>query len=191
VASYIDILTGKVVAGRRVAIIGAGGIGFDVADYLTHAHHDSSPRVSSPSDNGKSILSPKVDKAAVNTFLQTWGIDSDIGAPGGLLQSASPPESARQVYLLQRKSGKLGGGLGKTTGMWHVVVLLFAGTLSHQELYREYINTCTIGWIHRTTMKMRKVTELSGCKYVEVNDSGLVIEQGGARKVIDVSCEYC
>lgn len=156
VASYIDILTGKVVAGRRVAIIGAGGIGFDVADYLSHGHHESSPRVSSPTDNGKSVLSPKVDKAAVDTFLQTWGIDSDIRAPGGLLQTASPPESARQIYLLQRKGGKLGGGLGKTTG-----------------------------WIHRTTMKMRKVNELSGCKYVEVNDSGLVIEQGGARKVIE------
>ena len=117
-ASYIDILTGKVVAGRRVAIVGAGGIGFDVADYLSHAHHESSPRVSSPTDNGKSILSPTVDKAAVDTFLQTWGIDSDIRAPGGLLQTASPPEPARQIYLLQRKGGKLGGGLGKTTGVY-------------------------------------------------------------------------
>jgi 2,4-dienoyl-CoA reductase (NADPH2) len=68
-----------------------------------------------------------------------------------------PAGAARKVYLLQRKAGKVGAGLGKTTG-----------------------------WIHRTTLKKRAVEELSGCSYIEVNDDGLVIERGGKRQTLAV-----
>ena len=162
VVSYIDILTRKVIAGKRVAVVGAGGIGFDVADFLTHDDtHGSSSIVQKLEDHGKSVLSTSVDKNSVGTFLKTWGIDSNVNSPGGLLLESEQEKVPREVYLLQRKAGKLGGGLGKTTG-----------------------------WIHRTTMKQRNVKEVSNCKYIEVNDSGLVIEQDGKKRTIEVSINY-
>jgi len=142
--SYIDVLKNKVAVGKSVAIIGAGGIGYDVADYITHDNHD----YHSTAPLGI------VDNTNVQNFLKEWGIDSDV-ANGGLMVAKKSEASAstqhaseRKVYLLQRKKGKLGSTLGKTTG-----------------------------WIHRTNIKKRGVEELSGCKYVEINDEGLVIEQ--------------
>jgi len=92
VASYIDVVEGRRVAGSRVAIIGAGGIGFDVAELLTHAGGD--------------------DTAA---FRDEWGIDVKCAARGGL-KPAQDVASPRQVWLLQRKESKVGAGLAKTTG---------------------------------------------------------------------------
>jgi len=94
VASYVDIVRGTRAAGKRVAIIGAGGIGFDVAELLTHpgpAHDD-----------------PK-------TFLDAWGVDMRYAARGGL-KPAEEGESPREVFLLQRKATKVGEDLAKTTG---------------------------------------------------------------------------
>lgn len=98
VLGYLDVLQGDRPVGERVAIIGAGGIGFDVAEYLTHA-----------GDSG--ALAPR-------KFYAEWGIDTDYARAGGLAQPQAEP-SPRRVHLLQRKSTKVGDQLGKTTGWIH------------------------------------------------------------------------
>jgi 2,4-dienoyl-CoA reductase (NADPH2) len=92
VASYVDIVEGRKVAGRRVAIVGAGGIGFDVAELLSHHGGDS-----------------------VDAFRDEWGIDADCTRRGGL-KPPHEPSSPRELWLLQRKQAKVGSGLAKTTG---------------------------------------------------------------------------
>ena len=100
---YIDVLRGAPV-GRRVAVIGAGGIGFDVAEYLVH--------------QGKS---PTEDFAL---WRQEWGVGDPAAQAGGLAPEGPRPEApAREVYLLQRKAEKPGRGLGKTTGWIHRAAL--------------------------------------------------------------------
>ncbi len=98
VVSYLDVLSGKVVPGRRVAIIGAGGIGFDVAEYLAH----DGP--SSTTDTGR--------------WLAEWGVSPDFTGAGGLAKPR-PEAPARELWLLQRSPGKPGARLGKTTGWIH------------------------------------------------------------------------
>jgi 2,4-dienoyl-CoA reductase (NADPH2) len=149
--SYVDVLTGKATVGNRVAVIGAGGIGYDVSEFLTHDHATAGTHAGAPLPNNG------VDATAVKSFLQEWGVDSSMKTPGGLLQGAKAPAPPRKVYLLQRKSGKLGMGLGKTTG-----------------------------WIHRTAMKRRAVEEMSGCKYLEISDEGLKIDQAGKQSTLAV-----
>ncbi len=95
VASYIDVVTGKKQIGERVAIIGAGGIGFDVAEFLTHKSH-----------------------ASKEEYYEEWGIDIYGEHRGGLKTPMVSP-CIREVYLLQRKKEKLGKRLGKTTGWIH------------------------------------------------------------------------
>ncbi|MGD2030998.1 MAG: NADPH-dependent 2,4-dienoyl-CoA reductase [Gammaproteobacteria bacterium] len=98
VVSYVDILTGRATAGRIVAIVGAGGIGFDVAEFLSHR-------------NG----GPEIRR-----FNREWGIDSNLSARGGVKGIQPEPETAdREIFLLQRKESKPGKGLGKTTGWIH------------------------------------------------------------------------
>jgi len=98
VLSYIQVLKERVPVGKRVAIIGAGGIGFDTAEYLTHE-----------GDSGS--LNPE-------KFYAEWGIDTSYEHVGGL-KSAELEKSEREIYLLQRKSASVGAGLGKTTGWIH------------------------------------------------------------------------
>lgn len=98
VCSYLDILRGRVTAGPRVAIIGAGGIGFDVAEFL----------VQDPP-------SPTLDPVR---WRAEWGVRPDFDGPGGLAPP-QPEPSPRQVWLLQRSPGKPGQRLGKTTGWIH------------------------------------------------------------------------
>lgn len=100
VVSYADILSGKKVAGDKVAIIGAGGIAFDVAEYITH--------------NAK-----KVDES---TFTADWGIDLTMSHRGGV-KPVERESVIRKVYMLQRKIRKAGADLGKTTGWIHRTVL--------------------------------------------------------------------
>jgi len=101
VLSYIDVLRDHVEVGGSVAIIGAGGIGFDVAEYLSHPP-----------------AAPQEDP--VNRFLEEWGIDPTLRARGGVTGvQAAMPVSPRTIYLLQRKRSKPGAGLGKTTGWIH------------------------------------------------------------------------
>jgi 2,4-dienoyl-CoA reductase (NADPH2) len=94
VAGYAEIIEGRRAAGRRVAIVGAGGIGFDVAELLTHGGGDPDP---------------------ARAFRAEWGIDEGYGARGGLAKP-SLPAPRREVFLLQRKAAKVGAGLAKTTG---------------------------------------------------------------------------
>ncbi|MBP6597606.1 MAG: FAD-dependent oxidoreductase, partial [Arenimonas sp.] len=96
--SYLDVLTGRVVPGRKVAIIGAGGIGFDVAEFL--AHDGESPTL----DTGR--------------WMAEWGVAANFEGPGGLTRPA-PEAPARALWLLQRSPGKPGARLGKTTGWIH------------------------------------------------------------------------
>jgi 2,4-dienoyl-CoA reductase (NADPH2) len=127
VMNYLDVLRDKKPVGQRVAIIGAGGIGFDVAEYLSQHGTSSS-----------------LDLAAFN---REWGIDSQLEQRGGL--SALGPEvpsSPRQIFLLQRKTSKVGEGLGKTTG-----------------------------WIHRTSLAVRGVKMLNSVNYQRIDDEGLHI----------------
>lgn len=127
VLSYLDVLRDKKPVGQRVAIIGAGGIGFDTAEYLSQ-HGESSS------------LHPQA-------FNHEWGIDTQLHQRGGLSpDGADVPRSARQIFLLQRKTSKVGEGLGKTTG-----------------------------WIHRASLSMRGVKMLSGVQYQRIDDEGLHI----------------
>jgi 2,4-dienoyl-CoA reductase (NADPH2) len=103
VVSYLDVLQRHVVPGPRVAIIGAGGIGFDVGEFLLH-----DPAVALP--------------VSVAHWCQEWGVDLQAQSNGGLV-APQPPKPYRQVYLLQRKATRVGAGLGKTSGWVHRAVL--------------------------------------------------------------------
>jgi 2,4-dienoyl-CoA reductase (NADPH2) len=102
VLSYVDVLTGRRAVGARVAVIGAGGIGFDVAEFLV-----------------EHIPSPTTDVAR---WTREWGVDTQLEHRSGL-QPADPEAPARQVWLLQRSEGRLGRRLNKTTGWVHRATL--------------------------------------------------------------------
>ncbi|MGD9917085.1 MAG: FAD-dependent oxidoreductase [Paenirhodobacter sp.] len=104
-ASYIDILTGRVTAGPRVAVVGAGGIGFDVSEFLTVSD------------------SPTLHPAE---WMREWGVGDPAQSPGGLADPV-PEAPARRVTLLQRKPEKPGRKLGKTTGWIHRAALAAKG----------------------------------------------------------------
>jgi 2,4-dienoyl-CoA reductase (NADPH2) len=133
VLSYIDVLKHNKPVGKRVAIVGAGGIGFDVAEFLLY--HDDKDKIPSDLSN--------------DDFFQEWGIDPNLSnthSAGGLLPKTTgehkPPK--RQLYLMQRKKGKLGANLGKTTG-----------------------------WIHRLTLRMGHVENINGISsYDQVDEHG-------------------
>jgi 2,4-dienoyl-CoA reductase (NADPH2) len=156
VLSYIDVLKHNAPVGKSVALVGAGGIGFDIADFLTHGVHEGdSVRPYSVTDSR--APDTKVDAGKVAEFMREWGVDQTLEARSGLLPEVETTHSPRKVFLLQRGDGKLGENLGKTTG-----------------------------WIHRTTMKKRGVETLNGCKYVEINDEGFVIERDGQKTTLPV-----
>ena len=98
VVGYLDVLQRRVVPGAKVAIIGAGGIGFDVGEFLVQEGE-----------------SPSLD---ASRWMAEWGVDPAFDAPGGLAKPRPEP-AARQVWLLQRTPGKPGARLGKTTGWIH------------------------------------------------------------------------
>ena len=104
VLSYLDVLKGKVEPGKRVAIIGAGGIGFDVAEYLTHTKQPG--------------------------FYEEWGIDQSLRNRGGLHKPVRI-KSPRSIHVFQRSPGKVGGKLGKTTGWIHRLQLKNKGVITH------------------------------------------------------------
>ncbi|ATW49573.1 oxidoreductase [Streptomyces xantholiticus] len=136
VVSYLDVLRDGAPVGERVAVIGAGGIGFDVAEFLTDGGEGASqdPR----------------------TYFRQWGVDMDYAAPGGLAKPVRPAPP-RAVHLLQRKTSKVGAGLGKTTG-----------------------------WIHRTELKHRGVTMTAGATYDRIDDEGLHLTVDGTASVLAV-----
>lgn len=96
VMTYLDVIQQRRAPGRCVAVMGAGGIGFDIAEWLTHEHNTQS----------------------LPAFYDEWGIDITGAHRGGVKQPMITP-SPRKVYLLQRKKQKMGKGLGKTTGWIH------------------------------------------------------------------------
>lgn len=106
VVSYIDAIMERRPIGERVAVVGAGGIGFDVSEFIT-----------------RSDASTSLDREA---FWREWGIDSTLKARGGLAPAEHEP-AQRKVYLLQRKQAKVGDGLGKTTGWIHRLGLQHRG----------------------------------------------------------------
>ena len=107
VLSYIDVLTGRVAAGERVALVGAGGIGFDVAGYLSQAGR-------APADAAAPVFPTPQE------FAREWGIDTTLMATGGVKNVIPEARKApREIWLLQRKVSKPGQGLGKTTGWAH------------------------------------------------------------------------
>jgi len=136
VASYVDIVEGRRTAGERVAIIGAGGIGFDVAELLTHWHDD--------------------DAHPLDAFRDEWGIDPVLAGPGGVREPRRP-QTTRRVWLLQRKTTKVGEDLAKTTG-----------------------------WIRRTLLRRRGVTMLAGVAYERIDDDGLHLRVDGVPQVLAV-----
>ncbi|SDD15654.1 NADPH-dependent 2,4-dienoyl-CoA reductase [Streptomyces prasinopilosus] len=136
VLGYLDVLRDGAPVGERVAVLGAGGIGFDVAEFLT--------------DGG--------DKAHEDpeTYFRQWGVDMEHRTPGGLT-APERPAPPRTVHLLQRKTTKVGAGLGKTTG-----------------------------WIHRTELKHRGVTMVPGVRYDRIDDAGLHLTVDGESTVLEV-----
>jgi len=135
VARYIDVIEGRREAGRKVAIVGAGGIGFDVAELLSHGG-------GAPND--------------IDHFRNEWGIDATYAVRGGLKKASDEPPP-RQIWLLQRKTSKVGDGLAKTTG-----------------------------WIRRTLLKRRNVKMLAGVSYEKIDDAGLHVRLGDESQVLDV-----
>jgi len=105
VLSYIDVLRDGAEVGKKVAVIGAGGIGFDVAEFLGHKGHEEHDGPDFPT---------------TEAFAREWGIDMTLEARGGVKNVMAEPEPlAREIWLLQRKASKPGKGLGKTTGWVH------------------------------------------------------------------------
>ncbi len=107
VAGYAEVIEGRRQVGARVAIVGAGGIGFDVAELVTHPGDEADP---------------------ARAFRAEWGIDDACAARGGLARPARRP-SPRQVWLLQRKAAKVGAGLAKTTGWIRRTLLAERGVI--------------------------------------------------------------
>ena len=135
--TYIEVLKDKKPVGERVAIIGAGGIGFDVAEYLTHKGVSSS-----------------VD---VPTYMEEWGVDMSLENRAGLLDGYEVPTPPREIYLLQRSEGKVGGRLGKTTGFGH-----------------------------RASLKKRKVNMINKVQYLKIDDQGLHILVDEKPQILEV-----
>ena len=139
VLSYLQVLRDKVVVGEKVAIIGAGGIGFDVATYLA--------------ENGESLTTD------LNAWLKNWGVDKDYQQSGALLEKKLAKSHApeRQITLLQRKTTKVGKGLGKTSG-----------------------------WVHRANLIKNGVKMRPGVNYKSITDNGLLIEIDGKEELLPV-----
>ncbi|MFE4260631.1 FAD-dependent oxidoreductase [Streptomyces sp. NPDC056883] len=134
VVSYLDVLRDGAPVGQRVAVLGAGGIGFDVAEFLTDSGEGASQ-------------DPEV-------YFRHWGVDTAYTGPGGLT-APERPAPPRQVHLLQRKTTKVGSGLGTTTG-----------------------------WIHRAELKHRGVVSVAGAAYDRIDGEGLHITVEGEQRLV-------
>jgi 2,4-dienoyl-CoA reductase (NADPH2) len=138
VLTYLDVLKDKKSVGRKVAIIGAGGIGFDTAELLSHQGLSTSQNI--------------------EAFMREWGIDMSFNARGGI-EGVKPQveQSHREIYLLQRKSSKVGSGLGKTTG-----------------------------WAHRASLLTKGVKMLNSCDYLKIDNQGLHLTVDGQPQILAV-----
>lgn len=138
VFNYQQVLSKEAVMGKKVAVLGAGGIGYDMSEFLT--------------EEGPS------HSLNLDLWLKEWGIDNTISQPGGV-EGVTPevPPSARQVFMLQRKTGKFGKSLQPTTG-----------------------------WIHRAALKKRDVEMIAGVEYLKIDDQGLHILEQNQPRVLEV-----
>ena len=138
VLSYIDVLKFKKPVGKRVAVIGAGGIGFDVSEYLTHEGESTSLNI--------------------DAWLKEWGIDKTLEARAGI-EGEKPliHAASREIFMFKRSKGKFGGNLGKTTG-----------------------------WIHRSSLKKKKVQFIGDVSYTKIDDQGLHYTQNEEAKILEV-----
>ncbi|OOG49330.1 NADPH-dependent 2,4-dienoyl-CoA reductase [Rhodanobacter sp. C06] len=136
VLGYLDVLARDRPVGGRVAVIGAGGIGFDVAEFLVE--HQPSPTTD------------------VARWASEWGVDTQLVQRSGL-QSPQPEVPLRQVWLLQRSEGRPGARLNKTTG-----------------------------WVHRATLKAKRVTMLGKVTYERFDDRGLHLTVDGKSQILPV-----
>ena len=137
VLTYLQVLRDKVEVGNNVAIIGAGGIGFDVATYLSEKSLTNKP----------------------DAWLKNWGVDKSYQQGGALLNKQDVPKHnpERKITLLQRKTTKVGKGLGKTSG-----------------------------WVHRANLVKQGVTMVAGASYKAITDKGLLIEVDGKEQLLAV-----
>jgi 2,4-dienoyl-CoA reductase (NADPH2) len=135
VMNYLDVLRDNKPVGKKVAIIGAGGIGFDVAEFLVESES----------------LTEQPEQ-----WLKSWGIDKTYAYSGALTQP-EPEKPLRQIFLLQRKTSKIGKNLGKTTG-----------------------------WIHRVALQKKEVKMIGGVNYLKIDDQGLHIEINDKVQILDV-----
>ena len=136
VKTYLQVLRDKEEIGKKVAIIGAGGIGFDVATYLSEE---------------KSLTTD------LDAWLKSWGVDKSYQHDAALSHEKNSHPAIRDISLLQRKTTKVGAGLGKTTG-----------------------------WIHRATLARSGVKMVKGVSYKAVTDDGLLIEVDGEEQMLNV-----
>lgn len=131
VVSYVDVLAGDAPVGKRVVIVGAGGVGFDVAEFVTTQHH-----VDGPLDERADAGVADGSNAAIREYQREWGIDGRHAARGGLRVEAPEHPSPRKVTMVQRSRGRLGARtLGKTTGWIHRNTLRSRGV--------EMLDACT------------------------------------------------
>ncbi|MCZ2723113.1 NADPH-dependent 2,4-dienoyl-CoA reductase [Marinomonas sp. 15G1-11] len=136
VMSYLEVMQGANV-GNKVAVIGAGGIGFDISEVLLHRGSSTSQTIAS--------------------FMSDWGVDMTLASRGGVTSVERSEIPKREIFLLQRKTSKVGGKLGKTTG-----------------------------WIHRANLLKKGVKMHSGCEYQKIDDDGLHLLINGEETVLKV-----
>jgi 2,4-dienoyl-CoA reductase (NADPH2) len=138
VYTYQQVLRGDAIMGQRVAVLGAGGIGYDISEFLAEQGESHTERL--------------------DLWLQEWGIDTSITHPGGVEGVAQvKPQSARKIYLLQRKDSRFGKSLQPTTG-----------------------------WIHRAALKKRQVEMIAGIQYTKIDSEGLHISENGVTRLLAV-----
>lgn len=141
VLRYDEVISGKKTVGNRVAIIGAGGIGFDMAEFLANGKHELE---------------------TVEAFSALWGIDQALQHPGGL-RKALNEKAEREIYLLQRKDTKPGAGLGKTTGWIHRASLKKAGVITLAGVIYEKIDDEGLHIIYKGENKVLNVDNVVLC----------------------------
>ena len=144
VLSYIDVLKHKKQVGKRVAVIGAGGIGFDVSEYLSH----------------------EGESTAVNldAWLKEWGIDKTLKARSGIEGiEASVETSPREIFMFKRSKGKFGGNLGKTTGWIHRASLKKKNVQFIGEVTYQKIDDDGLHYTQNNTQKLLKVDHIVVC----------------------------
>ena len=138
VMTYIEVIKEHKPVGKKVAVIGAGGIGFDVSEFLSHSGESTSLNIPA--------------------FMKEWGIDMTFSSRGGIEGvKPQPTPSPREIFLLQRKTTKVGAGLGKTTG-----------------------------WAHRVGLLSKGVSMVAGCEYLKIDDQGIHIKVNDEVQVLDV-----